>query len=466
MNRYNLHMDKILLIDDDQDLLNCIKEFLELSKFEVIACNKSTEAVLYFEQPDSGIRLVLSDIKMPEKDGLQLFEDFKKSPMSQQRVPYVLMTGYLDIIGVENAYKLGIDELVAKPFDLDTLRLVINYLLQKDQSFGSSKDKYFPVRVEDLLYSRNNSFNIYIKVNDKYVLITKSGQEFTQQRLAHFASKGLQLIYLNNEDFIKYTDMQFLIAKQINQRPLDVARKAKIMNHLVGSVSRGVVANHVNKETFGQALTSFEAFTQLSLQHAEIEKILNQLIQSSSDLAERCSQTALLSSMVATSWGWNSGKVQSRIILSALMCDIGLRDCAYLITKKRIDFTADERKLYEQHPYNSFNSLKQIADIPTEIALVALEHHENALGMGFPQRLNRSKVHSYSKIVHCIIEFLETLHFQTNQNDIQGALDQMYNTQTKFISLQVLKTLYKVFNAQMPKELAEVLLPNETLRVA
>lgn len=377
-------MDRILLVDDDQDLLMCIKEFLELNGFEVISCSNSTDATAYFNQPHSDIKLVLSDIKMPHKDGLQLFEDFKQSPMGQEKVPYVLMTGHLDIIGVENAYKLGVDELVAKPFDLDTLRLVINYLLEKDQAFGESNDKYFPVRVEDFLHSRNNSFNLYIKVNDKYVLITKSGQEFTQQRLAHFASKGLQLVYLNNEHFVRYTDMQFLIAKQLSQRPLDAARKAKIMTQLVGSVSKGVLANHINKETFGHALTSFEAFTQMSLQHSQIEKILTQMIQSSGDLSERCSQTALLS----------------------------------------------------------------------------------ALGMGFPQKLNRTKVHSYSKIVHCVIEFLETLYFQADQNDIQAALDQMYNTQTKFISLQVLKTLYKVFNAQMPKGLTELPLPNETLRVA
>lgn len=459
-------MDKILLIDDDQDLLTCIKEFLELNQFEVISCDKSTDAAAYFNNPDCGIRLILSDIKMPHKDGLELYSDFKKSPLYQSAVPYVLMTGHLDIIGVENAYKLGVDELVAKPFDLDTLRLVINYLLKRDQAFGADSDKYFPVRVEDFLHSRNNTLNIYIKLNDKYILITKSGQEFTQQRLAHFASKGLKLIYLNNQDFVKYTDMQFLLAKSASQRPLDAARKAKIMSQLVGSVSRGVLAHNLSKETFGHALTSFEAFTQMSLQHAEIEKILSQLIQSSGDLSERCSQTALLSSMVASAWGWTSGKVQSRIILSALFCDIGLRDCAHLITKRRIDFTADERQMYEQHPFNSFNALKQISDIPAEIALVALEHHENALGLGFPQKLNRTKIHSYSKIVHCVIEFLETLYFQVDQNDIQGALDQMYNTQGKFISLQVLKTLYKVFNAQMPKGLAELPLPNETLRVA
>lgn len=455
-----------MIVDDDPDLLLCVQEFLQLHKYEVIACSKASQASEQFSDPNCTVKLILSDIKMPEKDGVQLFQEFKASPLSSRDCPYVLMTGYVDSLGAEEAYKMGVNELLAKPFDLDSLLLVINYLLKKENAFGSAEDKYFAVKIDDFMHTRNNDFNIYIKVGEKFVLITKSGQEYTPQRLAHFATKGLKHIYLNNEDFAKYTDMQFVIAKKINQRPIDVARRAKIMNQLVGSVSQSVIANKVDRELFGNAITSFEAFTQLSVQNPHIEKILTQLIQSSGDLSERCSQTALLGSMVASSWGWNSGKVQSRIILSGLLCDIGLRDYPHLITKRRIDYTEAERKQYEQHPLDSFNTLKQIPDIPVEISMVALEHHENAMGLGFPQKLNRTKVHSFSKIIHCIIEFLETLYFQADQKNVQTALDHMHETQSKFISLQVLKTLYKVFNANMPKQLVELPLPNEVMRVA
>lgn len=455
-----------MLVDDDPDLLLCIQEFLQSHHFDVVSCPKASLALDQFNDPDSKIKLILSDVKMPEKDGIQLYHDFKASPLGQRGCPYVLMTGYVDILGAEGAYKMGADELLAKPFDLDSLLLVINYLLKKDKSYGSTEDKYFAVKIDDFMHTRNNDFNIYIKVNEKFVLITKSGQEHTPQRLANFAAKGLQHIYLNNADFAKYTDMQFIIANKISNRPMDVARRAKIMNQLVGSVSRSVVANQVDPELFGNAITSFEAFTQLSVQNPQVEKILTQMIQASGDLSERCSQTALLGSMVASSWGWTSGKVQSRIILSGLLCDIGLREHPQLITKRRIDYTEDERKLYEQHPFDSFNTLKQIPDIPVEISLVALEHHENAMGLGFPQKLNRTKVHSFSKIIHCIIEFLETLYFQADQKNVQTALDHMHETQSKFISLQVLKTLYKVFNANMPKQLVELPLPNEVMRVA
>jgi response regulator RpfG family c-di-GMP phosphodiesterase len=458
-------MDKILVVDDNPDLLLSVQEFLQLHHFEVISCSKASQVSEHFVDPNSSVKLILSDIVMPEKDGLQLFKEFKASPLGLRGCPYVLMTGAVDYLGVEEAYKMGVDELLAKPFELDTLLLVINYLLKKDFAFGPAEDKYFAVRIDDFMHTRNNDFNLYIKVGDKFVLITKSGQEYTPQRLSHFLTKGLQHIYLNNNDFAKYTDMQFVIAKKISQRPIDVARRAKIMNHLVGSVSRSVIANKVDSELLSNAIASFEAFTQLSVQNPQIEKILTQMIQASGDLSERCSHTALLSSMVASSWGWNSGKVQSRIILSGLLCDIGLREHPHLITKLRIDYTEAEKKQYEQHPMESFNTLKQIPDIPVEISLVALEHHENAMGLGFPQKLNRTKVHTFSKIIHCVIQFLETLYFQKDQSNIQAALDQMLQTQAKLISLQVLKTLYKVFNVIMPKQLIELQLPNEVMRV-
>lgn len=458
-------MDKILIIEDDVDLLNVIREYLETNKFEVIVCSDPREAVKHFTG-DSGIKLVLSDLKMSHISGMDLYAQFQKSDLGAQKCPYVMMTAHLDILGAEKAYEMGVDELLAKPFELDTLLLVINYLLKKDTSFGADDQRYYPVKVDEFLHSRSYNFNVYLRLNNKYVLVTKSGQEFTHQRMMNYARKGLQYIYLNNEDFLKYTDMQFLLAQKIQTRPLDAARRVKIMNQLVGSVGRSVLFNAVDKESLGQALVSFEAFTQASLMNSHIEKLLTQYIKVSSDISERSSQMALVSLMVASNWGWSSGKVQSRIILSSLLCDIGLRDHPELLTKKRIDYTAEERKIFEQHPFASFNCLKQIADLPPEISLVALEHHENSVGLGFPQKLNRSKTHAYSKIVHCVNEFLDTLYFRDNKEDVGGALNEMYGTQSKVVSLQVLKTLFKIFNIEMPKDLSNVALPSEVLRVA
>jgi DNA-binding NtrC family response regulator len=169
-------MEKILVIDDDPDILLCVQEFLQLHNFEVIACSKASQVSEHFADPNSTVKLVISDILMPKKDGLELFKEFKASPLGLRGCPFVLMTIPTDPLVVEEAYKMGVDELLAKPFDLESLLLVINYLLKKEIAFGSIEDNYFAVKIDDFIHTRNNDFNLYIKVGRKLVLITLSGQ--------------------------------------------------------------------------------------------------------------------------------------------------------------------------------------------------------------------------------------------------------------------------------------------------
>ena len=104
--------------------------------------------------------------------------------------------------------------------------------------------------------------------------------------------------------------------------------------------------------------------------------------------------------------------------------------------------------------------------MPEEILLVALQHHENAAGLGFPQKLQRSKAHAYSKLVHGVGEFLDTLYIQKDPTMVQETLDQLFKVQSKIISEQVLKSLFVLFRAKVPKQLNDVLLPSETNRVS
>ncbi len=57
---------------------------------------------------------------------------------------------------------------------------------------------------------------------------------------------------------------------------------------------------------------------------------------------------------------------------------------------------------------------------------MALQHHENAAGLGFPQKLPRSKAHAYSKLVRGVGEFLDTLYVHKDPSMIQETLDQLF----------------------------------------
>ena len=454
----------VVVVDDETEIISSLGEYLSEEDFNV-NCFTSVDAALEFLKSNL-VHVVLSDISMPVKTGLDFFKEFKSTIDTTNSTAFVLMTGYADIISVENAFKLGVNELIAKPFDLETISLVLNYLTESQKSFGSAKETYFSVPLEEFILSKTSDYDIYLRLADKYVKVTKSGQEFTAQRLENFVKKGATHIYLNQIDFAKYTDLQFTIANTINARPIDAVKKAKIMNHLIGSVGQSVLAKKMDARTLANAMGAFESYTQVALCNAQMSNILSQLLTVAPSLAEKSAMKAMLCSTVAGMWRWNSAKVQSRIILAALMCDIGLKDNPQLAEKKRIDFTAKELAIYEQHPFNGFQILNQIPDMPEEILLVALQHHENAAGLGFPQKLARSKAHAYSKLVHGVGEFLDTLYVQKNPSMVEETLDQLFTVQSKLMSEQVLKSLFILFKAKLPKQLNDVLLPSETNRVA
>lgn len=455
----------ILIVDDETELAATIKEYLEDTPYKVEICNSVEEALKIINGSASALDLILSDIKMPGQSGLDFFTHYKKNIDLDNITPFILMTGYADIISVENAFKIGVDELIAKPFDLEAVKLVIDYLLDSHSARGADYDKYFSVPIEDFMLSRNSDYTFYLKIDEKYTRVTKSGQEFTQQRLENFARKGVSYIYLNSTDFAKYTDLQFAIAKVVSQRPLDIAKKTKVMNHLMSAVSQNSILNKIDKSFVDKSLNAFEAYTQVSMNNSQLANIINYLVVENPDLSQICTLRAIIASTVLAAWKWNSPKIQSRIILSALLSDVGLKDHPNLMQKKRYEYSGEEVKLYEQHPFKSFQILNQIPGMPEEILHVALQHHENAAGLGFPQKLSRNKTHAFSKVIYGVSEFVDTLQQQDDPSDIQKALDHIYSIQTKIVSEQVLKTLYIIFKAKLPKQLEGLLLPTETTRV-
>ena len=453
----------ILVVDDEIEIALALKEYLSLQKHNVLVAHNVENALGLIR--DNKINLILSDIKMPGKSGLDLYQEYKEKIKTEPVIPFVLMTGFAEIITVENAFKIGINELIAKPFDLESINLIIAYLLQSESSFASGNESFFSVAIDEFMLSKTSDYNIYLKVADKYVLVTKSGQDFTKQRLDNFEKKGVTHIYLNSIDFAKYTDLQFSISTTITKRPLDESKKIRIMNQLMSSISQNSIVHTIDKKYLDKSIQAFEAYTQAALNQPQLLSILNFISTDNPDLAEQSTLKAIISSSIANLWKWNNPKIQSRIILASLLSDIGLKDQTNLLRKKRFEYTTEELKQYEQHPLTSYEMLKQIQDIPEEILYVAIQHHENATGLGFPQKLARSKTHSYSKLIHCVGVFIDATMEQQDRNNVKKILDQIYNIQLKTVSEQVLKSLYILFKIEPPKQLADVLLPSETARV-
>ncbi|MBB6487855.1 sigma-54-dependent transcriptional regulator [Rhizobium lusitanum] len=106
----------VFLIDDDKDLLKATKQTLELAGFVVSAFSSASDALSALDADFAGV--VVSDIRMPQMDGQQLFSHVKDRDAD---MPVILMTGHGDIPMAVQAIQDGAYDFIAKPFATDRL---------------------------------------------------------------------------------------------------------------------------------------------------------------------------------------------------------------------------------------------------------------------------------------------------------------------------------------------------------
>jgi len=112
---------KILVVEDDPNLREAIVDSLILKGHQVQDVCNGVDAVKVLAQ--SSLDIVLSDINMPEMDGLQLLAHVKKH---QPWLPMILMTAYGDVGQAVKAMQLGANDYLMKPFEVQELLSLIN----------------------------------------------------------------------------------------------------------------------------------------------------------------------------------------------------------------------------------------------------------------------------------------------------------------------------------------------------
>ncbi len=117
---------EILLVEDDIDLGQMLKLYLELDRFNVLVATTSGEGLEYFKKQKFSIGII--DINLPDRDGFSLAKDIRKTDVS---FPFIFLTARTLKQDKIKGLKLGADDYITKPFDAEELILRINNILSR-----------------------------------------------------------------------------------------------------------------------------------------------------------------------------------------------------------------------------------------------------------------------------------------------------------------------------------------------
>ena len=129
-------MEKILIVEDDIAFGTMIQTWLRKKGFEVEKTTSVKAAIQAWEKLESGFDLVLSDLRLPDHDGIFLLQWMRKHGM---QVPFIVMTSYAEIQNVVLAMKSGATDYVAKPFHPDILLEKIKEAIKNHNTSSQSE---------------------------------------------------------------------------------------------------------------------------------------------------------------------------------------------------------------------------------------------------------------------------------------------------------------------------------------
>ena len=175
-------MFQILVVEDDRDLNRTVCAFLNASGYEATGCLNANEA--YDAMYGTVFDLIVSDIMMPGIDG---FEFAKTVRSLNENIPILFMTARDDFASKQRGYRIGVDDYMVKPIDLDELFLRIGALLRRAKiassrrlsvgSFSMDADEHTALLDDKEISLTNREFNIL------YKLLSYPKKTFTRQQL-------------------------------------------------------------------------------------------------------------------------------------------------------------------------------------------------------------------------------------------------------------------------------------------
>ena len=127
-------MEKILMIDDDVQLTELVKEFLGSQKYEFISKHTPEQGLEYLEK--NGVDIIILDIMLPGMDGFQVLRKIRE----ELSIPVIMLTARGEVTDRIVGLELGADDYLPKPFEPRELLARIQSIMRRSHSDAAIVD--------------------------------------------------------------------------------------------------------------------------------------------------------------------------------------------------------------------------------------------------------------------------------------------------------------------------------------
>ena len=186
---------KILVIDDDANICELLRIFLEKENYEITTASDGVEGLSTFKQYDPD--LVLLDIMLPKKDGWQVCREIRE--ISQK--PIIMITAKGEVFDKVLGLELGADDFIVKPFEMKEVSARVKAVLRRYTNSGKDVDDE-TVRFENI---EINIQKYELKINGKVIEIPPK-----ELQLLHFLASNYNRVFTRDQLLDKVWGFDYL----------------------------------------------------------------------------------------------------------------------------------------------------------------------------------------------------------------------------------------------------------------
>lgn len=207
---------KLLLIEDEKNFGNVLKNYLQLSHYDVTWAEDGEKGIELLKQQHFDLCIV--DVMMPKKDGYTFAEEMRNFG---SRVPFIFLTARQQKEDMIKGYMLGADDYITKPFDTEVLLLKIKALLKRSDARRESEPLYilcdytFEPRLRALRYKQQEPVQLSPKESALLTLLCMHQNDVLPREKAlkqiwkedtYFTARSMDVFIVKLRKFLQHDD--------------------------------------------------------------------------------------------------------------------------------------------------------------------------------------------------------------------------------------------------------------------
>ena len=286
-------MSKILVIEDNADILEEVLTWLALEDHDALGATNGREGVekALQELPD----LILCDIMMPEKDGYRVLLELRAQPTTAL-TPFIFMTAKQAKFDIRHGMELGADDYITKPFGREELLNAVQSRLARRTLFAQqSEQQVHAVRDKLLRMLPHELRTPLVGILGIGELLSQDAEGLTPDEISEYAEMIItsgQRLYRLIENHLLYAQLELYARDPASEYPFDEEQIAPVIAVIPDSCSR--VANSYSR--INDLALSLQPAT-LRMTRQDLAKIVYELVDNAYKFSKAGAAVAVTGSM-------------------------------------------------------------------------------------------------------------------------------------------------------------------------